>query len=291
MRRATFWPRTFPRHLRAGCYAVTRTLHSPDFRRFSMGFSGRFERGRREQMAELLAPDDGAREVGRIGARRQVVAERTVGRLELAELERPLREPIGRGREVDEQVGPVADREVLEPEVEPARRRLDDRGGAAAEVEVVGAVERPPVSTRDRRERRRRRRGRRARPSGRATAPPGRSSRPGVGAAAGVELATAPTGAGSTSAVRMKIGDARYQVSGTPTARASAMTTPVRRGMPASRRDPAAPPGDEGRDRRPPTADPIATGMRSSYRALKKAAARSPRASRIGIDRDHAVPT
>ena len=47
-----------------------------------------------------------------------------------------------RRREVDVQVGPVADAEVVEPDRPLAGRRLDQRRRAAAEVEVVRARER-----------------------------------------------------------------------------------------------------------------------------------------------------
>ena len=75
---------------------------------------------RREQVAELLAPDDRAREAARVGARRQVVAEGPSVALSLPELERTLRVALRGRRQVDVQVGPIADREVLEAQVIPA---------------------------------------------------------------------------------------------------------------------------------------------------------------------------
>src|SRR6186997_1476545 len=92
-------------------------------------------------MAELLAPDDRAAEAARVRSRGQVVAECAVGRLELAELQRVVRVAVGIGRQVDIEVGAVADREVLESQVVTPRRDLDDRRGPTAEMEVIGALE------------------------------------------------------------------------------------------------------------------------------------------------------
>ena len=88
----------------------------------------------------------------------QRVPEGTVRGLEPAELERPRRVVVDGRRQVDVEVRAVADGEVLEPEDVRAGRRLDDRGRAAAEMEVVGAVERSggdPARGERRRDRRR----------------------------------------------------------------------------------------------------------------------------------------
>ena len=101
------------------------------------------QRSHGEQVRELLAPDDRAREIGRIRARRQLVAERAVGRLQPPELRaRPSRSR--RRSATGRRTGPdrCAPRSPRAGGVGPGRR-LDDRRRPAAEVEVVGAVERP----------------------------------------------------------------------------------------------------------------------------------------------------
>ena len=70
-----------------------------------------------------------------------VVPEGAIGRLETPHLDRTLDVVVGTGRQVDVQVRPVPDRERIQAERVGARRRLDDRGGPPAEVEVVGTVE------------------------------------------------------------------------------------------------------------------------------------------------------
>ena len=81
----------------------------------------------------------------------------------------------------------------------------------------------------------------------------------------------------------MKIGDARYQVSGTPTASASA-TSDAGPG-----RDAGEPPrtsrGAVAMTATTTTASaaPIATGTRRSYRALKKVCPKSERKSTVSV--------
>ena len=113
-------------------------LHSPDFRRYRASAAANGATAKRWQncLHQMIA----LREVGRVGAGGQVVAERAVGRLEPPELEGVVGVAVGVRREVDEQVRAVADREVVEAQVVAAGRGLDDRRGPAAEVEVVGAA-------------------------------------------------------------------------------------------------------------------------------------------------------
>ena len=165
----------------------------------------------------------------------QADVEAAVGRLELRDLERAVRVVALRRREVDEQVGPVADAEVVEPDRPLAGRRLDQRRRAPAEVEVVGAVElagarrrrrptawasaRAPASAR--RLRTARRGHRRAWRSARAS----RAARSAAAAATG----------GSTSSVRIQIGDRRYHATGANTT--SAATAAMAAGHRVAARD------------------------------------------------------
>ena len=150
------WPRTLPWHFtRDGTRSFLR-CQDPTFGRGRASGGGQW--GHREQVRELLAPDDRAGEIGGVGAGGQRVPEGTVRGLEPAELERPRRVVVDGRRQVDVEVRAVADGEVLEPEDVRAGCRLDDRGRAAAEVEVVGAVERSggdPARGERRRDRRR----------------------------------------------------------------------------------------------------------------------------------------
>ena len=94
-------------------------------------------------MRELLAPDDRTGEIGRVSPRREFVPERAVGGLKDAHFERATGVVVGVRRQVDVEVRPVPDGEILETERVPSGRRLDDRRRATSEMEVIGAVEGP----------------------------------------------------------------------------------------------------------------------------------------------------
>ena len=172
--------------------------------------------------------------------------------------------PVRRRREVDKQVGAVADREVVEAEAVAARRRLDDRRGPAPEVEVVGAVERAA------RHDGRLRTGS-ARPSGSGTEsrserrtrtltrPGSRSERPAVGRRRGAS--DRHRVCASTSDVRRKIGDARYHAERQPEGQGDGRDEgagPAR--MPPRRREPAAAGTASPAIATPATTEPIDDG-------------------------------
>ena len=213
MRRATYLATDPSAAFHAGWYALVFALAKTRLsavRRASAG--GQW--GHREQVRELLAPDDRAGEIGGIGAGGQRVPECAVGGLEPAELERARRVVVDGRRQVDVEVRAVADGEVLEPEDVRAGRRLDDRWPCP-----------------DRNGNRRCRGTVRRRSGARRT-----GSRPGVGAlgcrpasgdpgpapvtlvgdaiavgtgVTGATAGAAAIGPGSTSTVRIQIGDAR----------------------------------------------------------------------------------
>src|SRR3954451_7048297 len=111
-------PRTLPRRFRRDGKRSSNACQDLTFVRDPA--SKGLERGDREEVRELLAPDDRGGEIGRIGASGQVVAESAVSRLEPPNLERVLGVVVSLRRQVDEQVRSVAHREVVEPQVETA---------------------------------------------------------------------------------------------------------------------------------------------------------------------------
>ena len=189
-------------------------------------------------------------------------------------LSRPTSSALGvvvrRRRQVDVQVGPVADAEVLEPEVEAPWLDLDDRGGAAAEVEVVGAGElarrdrpgsngvggvlgslgRPGRSRRQRRGRRGA--GDRRRGSDRRAVPPSGRPRPVTSGSRSASRGTTPRRPDRSRARRPRWPP----------------------GMATGGGEPAQTPGDGDR-RRPTATDAIATGSGSRRASGRRPLARS----------------
>ena len=128
------------------------------------------------------------------------------------------------------EVGPVPDREVLEPDRELAMGRLDQPSRALAEVEVIGALERPGLL--DARVSASRSGVAEGREAGDATFAAGVDTAAGVRFAAdgaGVGSAAA-TGGGSSIVVERTKGEPRYHPSGPATTRTASVPTAARPG-------------------------------------------------------------
>ena len=99
------------------------------------------EGGGGEEGGEGLAPDDGGLVLADVGARGDFVVEGAVRALERAEVDRRVVVAVRVRREVDEEVGSVADRELLEPQDVSAGFAFDEERVSVSEVEAVGTLE------------------------------------------------------------------------------------------------------------------------------------------------------